>query len=318
MKIVPLRTGAQMPMIGLGTWKLVGQEAFDATRSALQCGYRHIDCAPIYGNECDVGRAFAATIKSGMIQRAQLWVTSKLWNDCHRPEHVRPALEKTLADLELNYLDLYLMHWPVAHEHGVLRPENGKGFLSLSDAPLVDTWMAMVEARNRGLCRAVGVSNFSVKKIAQLIDATGEVPAVDQVECHPLLQQPTLMDYCRANQIVMTAYSPLGSADRPDAMKRVDEPALLQHPLIDAISKRLDINPAQVLIAWGVARGTPVIPKSANPKRQRENLAAADIELAADDLRAIDQLDRGYRFVDGTFWEQPGGPYTVTDLWDEA
>ncbi len=317
MKTLELISGDQIPALGLGTWKLAGDEARTVVQTAIETGYRHIDCAPIYENESDIGRALEFCLRNGTVDRDDLWITSKLWNDAHRAADVRPALQATLHDLQVDCLDLYLIHWPVVHRPGVVRPDDGNGFLSLDDVPLTETWLALQECQAAGLCRNTGVSNFSVPAIQTLIDETGIVPAVNQVESHPYLAQRPLLEYCRQQQIQMTAYSPLGSVDRPDMMKRDGEPALMTDPVIVRIAERHNVSPAAVLIAWGVGRDTIVIPKSASQHHLQDNLRATDLSLTASDMQAIGALDRGYRFVDGTFWEMPGSPYTVAQLWDE-
>lgn len=315
--ILPKRD-EQIPAIGLGTWKLTGDVARVTVQQAVELGYRHIDCAAIYENEADVGRALEYCLRGGAVSRDELWVTSKLWNDSHRAADVCPALEHTLRDLQLEWLDLYLIHWPVAHRPGVVRPEDARGFLSLDEVPLAETWQALDACREAGLCRHIGVSNFSVRKLQSLVAETGVVPFANQVESHPYLQQKPLLEYCNANDIVLTAYSPLGSADRPDGMKQPNEPSLFSDPEVKRIAASHGVSPAAVLIAWGVQRGTVVIPKATGEAHLRDNLAAAALELPPADMRAIAALDRHFRFVDGTFWELPGGPYTVANLWDEV
>jgi alcohol dehydrogenase (NADP+) len=317
MQFLELFSGDKVPVLGLGTWKMAGDLARASVQTALECGYRHVDCARIYENEADVGRALELSIRGGRVSREELWVTSKLWNDAHHQQLVRPALESSLHDLQLDYLDLYLMHWPIAHQPGIVRPENGAGYASLDEAPLAETWLAMRDCQSSGLCRNIGVSNFNIPKLERLIADTGIVPAVNQVEAHPYLQQRPLLEYCDRKGIRLTAYSPLGSGDRPDAMKRPDEPVLFHEPLICQLAKKYQVSVAAVLIAWAVNRGTIVIPKSSSEVRIRENLAAGKLDLADDDMRAIAGLDRQYRFVDGKFWECEGSPYTADALWNE-
>jgi alcohol dehydrogenase (NADP+) len=309
-----LNTGDTIPAIGFGTWQLDADSAYYAVKLAVEIGYRHLDCAHIYGNEAHIGRALDEIFPT--IDRGRLWVTSKLWNDCHRPELVEPALKTTLANLRLDYLDLYLMHWPIAQRPGVVRPETGQDFESLEDVPLLETWQAMEACQRSGLCRNLGVANFNIPKLKNLLDHGSIAPAMNQVESHPFLQQNELLNFCQSNEIGFTAYSPLGSRARPERLLKENEPSLFGHPEIQRIADKHDNTPAQILLAWAVGRGTIPIPKSSNPDRMRENFAAVDIELDNDDMLAIGKINKDYRFIDGSFWALPGSPYTVEMLWD--
>jgi len=306
-----------MPILGLGTWKSNPGEVYTAVKEAVSLGYRHIDCAPIYENEAEVGRALSESFQENTVTRDKMWITSKLWNNAHAPEDVRPALEKTLADLKLDYLDLFLIHWPVHLRKGVLFPGSAEDMIGFEALPIGDTWEAMEALVGNGLCRHIGVSNFSIPKLKALVDSVCLKPEMNQVELHPYLQQPEMLDFCRKNNIHLTAYSPLGSADRPSELKADDEPILLKDSTIAMIARRHGATPAQVLISWAINRKTAVIPKSVNPSRMRQNLAAVEVSLSRDDMQAIAGLDRNRRYVSGDFWAMAGGPYTVADLWDE-
>jgi alcohol dehydrogenase (NADP+) len=302
--------GDAMPALGLGTWKLPPEQTAATVRIALDLGYRHIDAAAIYGNEAQIGDALKGALAEGALRRQELWITSKLWNDCHEPQEVRPALERTLGDLGLEQLDLYLMHWPVAQRRGVAMPSSAADQYGLDQVPLAATWAAMEDLVAAGLTRHIGVSNFSRTKLMALAATARIQPEVLQVERHPLLQQNDLLSYCHAAGIQLTGYAPLGAShdSRP--------PMVLQHPVVVTIAAERQITPAQVLLAWGIDSGTAVIPKSVHPKRLAENLAARRLHLDEDQMARLAAIDGGQRLIDGRFWCLEGGPYSMENLWD--
>ncbi|XP_059416194.1 aldo-keto reductase family 1 member A1-B-like [Carassius carassius] len=292
-----LSTGRKMPLVGLGTWKSELGQVKQAVFWALQSGYRHIDCAPIYGNETEVGEAFQEMMgpEKG-IRREDVFVTSKLWNTKHHPDDVEPSLLKTLEDLKLEYLDLYLIHWPHAYQRGdnpFPRKEDGTLLFNNIDYKL--TWAAMEKLVGKGLVRAIGLSNFNSRQIDDILAVASIKPAVLQVESHPYLAQVELLAHCRDRGLVMTAYSPLGSSDR--AWKHPEEPVLLEEPAIAALAKKHNKTPAQIIIRWQTQRGVVTIPKSITQSRIKENIQVFDFTLESEEMNQVTALHRGCRYI---------------------
>ena len=317
MKYLTFKNNDKMPVLGLGTWKSAKGEVYEVIRKAIEIGYRHFDCATFYGNESEIGKAIADALKNGEVKREDLWITSKLWNNRHKREETQTALENTLKDLTLDYLDLYLIHWPVVLQYDVNYAQKGSDLISLSEISLIETWQGMIDVKEKSLTKHIGVSNFSIKKISQITEESGVIPEVLQIELHPFLQQEKILHYANKKGIFLTGYCPLGSADRPAARILKGEPKLFQQQVILNIAHDKGIAPAQVILAWAVNRSTSVIPKSVNPERLKQNLESADIEFSTQEMEKMSSLDIHYRYIKGDFWCLEGSDYTLENLWDE-
>ena len=262
---IPLNDGHAIPVLGLGVWQVPpGRVTREAVRYALQLGYRHVDTARIYGNEGDVGQA----LRESGVPREEVFVVTKLWNQDHGLARARRAFEDSLAVLGLDYVDLFLIHWPVERRRQ-------------------ESWKALEEFKREGRARSIGVSNYTARHLDELLDSAEIPPAVNQVEFHPYLLQRGLLEHCRAHGIVLTAYSPLAHGEG------------LEDPALGAIAARHGRTAAQVMIRWAIQHGTSVIPKSARRERINENALVFDFALSDDEMRQIDSLDRGHR----TCWD---------------
>lgn len=293
-----LNNGKKMPTLGLGTWKLDTNVATETVRYAVEeAGYRHIDCASIYGNEAELGEGFAK-ILAGPIKREELFVTSKLWNTAHHPDNVEKACKQTLKDLQLDYLDLYLVHWGIAFQPGGgLEPLDKDGWVITENVPLLATWEAMEGLVKKGLVRSIGVSNFTVAMLLDLLTHAKVKPVTNQVELHPYLPQLGLLEFCTRHDIVLTAYSPLAHAG----------PAQFEGGVVEKLAKKYHKTIAQVLLNWAVSRGTAAIPKASDPKRVAENIDIFDFAPTKAEQAAVAALDKKYRTCDPSEWW--GVPY---------
>jgi len=315
MRTLKFKNNDEMPALGLGTWKSKPGEVYNAVKVAINRGYRHIDCAPIYGNEKEIGQAIADCIAEGVVSRNDLWITSKLWCTDHAKDDVIPALKQTLKDLQTEYLDLFLIHWPVLLKKGVSYPRSAEDLVSLDEIPISETWKAMEGAHEMGLIKHLGVSNFGKKNLENLISVAKIKPELNQIESHPYLQQRDLFSLCKSHNIYITAYAPLGSSDRSVTRKTQNEPKLLDDAIIQKIAKSKNCTPAQILLSWALNRGISVIPKSVNPDRIAQNIEAEKLNFSDDELQSITDLKKEFRYITGQHWVFEGGPYTIEDIW---
>jgi aldehyde reductase len=283
-----LRGGtATMPALGFGTLIPDATETRDATRTALDTGFRHFDCAERYRNEEQVGEAIREGVQAGSVTRADLFITTKLWNNNHRPERVQPAFEASLARLQVDYIDLYIMHTPFAFHPGDIQdPRDPDGNVIYDEGvSLMDTWKAMENLVDRGKCRAIGLSDVILDHVQEVFRSARIKPSVVQVESHPYLPQTEILEFCNSNGLVMEAFAPLGHGIKP---------GVLQDPTILEVAQRVNKTPAQVLLAWALQRGTAVLTTPKSPSRARENFDISD--LPADAMQEINAIQTRKRF----------------------
>ncbi len=314
-----LYSGAEIPGIGLGTFgsdSYSAREVADAVRLAADIGYRHFDCAACYGNQKEVGLALSDVQKN--VGREELFITSKLWNDMHGYDNAILSCVQTMEELKLDYLDLFLIHWPFANYHPPGCPEDyhNPDARSYSHDLYMQTWRALEELHTRGLVRHIGTSNMTIPKLEMLLRDVDIAPAANEMEMHPTFQQTDLFDYCLSNEIVPIGYCPLGSPSRPDRDRTAQDASDLTHPVVLEIAQRHGAHPAEILLRWAVSRGHIPIPFSVKPQQMYANLKAATQRLPDEDMRALEAVECGNRLIKGQvfLWRRD---QDWRDLWDE-
>jgi len=321
--IIPYRTlntGARIPAIGLGTFgsdRISGETVAEAVKDAIYLGYRHIDCASVYRNEDLIGKILKEVMSEGT-RREDLWITSKVWNDMHGEGQVLLSLTRTLKDLKLEYLDLYLVHWPFPNYHapGVgidSRDPHAKPYIHDN---YMKTWRQMEDLVTKGLVQHIGTANMSIAKIELLLRDCTIRPSCNEMELHPHFQQPELFNYLSDNGIVPIGYSPLGSPDRPERDRTATDTIDMEDPVIMRIAGRMNVHPASICVKWAVQRGQIPIPFSVKRKNYLSNLrAVTECPLTDEDMTAISVIDRNCRLIKGQvfLWQGAAG---WEDLWD--
>jgi diketogulonate reductase-like aldo/keto reductase len=303
--------------MGLGTFgsdSVSAATVAETVRNAIHAGYRHIDCASVYGNEKDIGQALQETFRSGFVKREELWITSKVWNDMH--DRVAESCRQSLKDLQIRYLDLYLVHWPFPNYHPPMcditsRSPNARPYIHDN---YMNTWRQMEQLVKEGLVRHIGTSNMTIPKLELLLKDATLKPACNEMELHPHFQQQGLFDFCTANHIRPIAYCPLGSPGRPERDRTPEDTVDLEDDAILSIAKRLNITPAQVALKWALQRRQLPIPFSVH--HYVENLeAVVGASLSDDDMDRLSKIDKNCRLIKGQvfLWKED---QTWEDLWD--
>jgi D-xylose reductase len=313
-------TGQLMPAVGLGLWKLDCDEVADTVYNAIKTGYRHLDSAADYGNEKQVGEGIARAIADGLCRREDLWITSKLWNTFHRQEHVQAACKKSLDDLGIEYFDLYLVHFPIALKYvdfndryppeWIFNPGDEYPAMEPDAVPLSETWTAMEGLVENQLARKIGVCNYSAVLLHDLMSYARIKPAMLQIESHPYLTQEALIRTAQAYNIAVTAFSPLGALSYVSIDMATAGDSVLSEPVVIKAAERAGATPAQVVLRWGVQRGTAVIPKTSKAERLMENLSLSNFSLTDDEMASISSFNQNRRFNDpGVFCEGAFGKF---------
>ncbi len=315
-----LYTGAEIPAVGIGTYgsdRFLPNEIAEAVLGAAELGYRHFDCAAVYANEKEIGKSFNK-ITEGGLSREDFWVTSKLWNDSHTEEDVIPTCKQTLADLQLDYLDLYLVHWPFPNHHapGVDVDSRDPHAIPYIHENYMKTWRQMEKLVDMGLVKHIGTSNMTIPKLDLLLRDALIKPVANQMELHPHFQQEELFQYCLDNEILPIGFSPIGSPTRPERDTTPEDTVDIEDPVILEIAKRLDVHPAVVCVKWAAQRGQVPIPFSIRPAEYHSNLlAVVENPITEEEMQKLSTIDKNSRLIKGQvfLWEDAD---SWEDLWD--
>ncbi|XP_005386920.1 PREDICTED: prostaglandin F synthase 1-like isoform X2 [Chinchilla lanigera] len=312
---VKLNDGHLMPVLGLGTsaaLKDATNKVEEAVAVAIDIGYRHIDSAYLYQNEEEIGRSLQKKISSGSVKRSDIFYTSKVWSTFLQPELVQTCLKASLKKLQLTYVDLYLIHFPVPLKPGEeFFPKDSHSNLIFDTVDLCSTWEAMEKCKDAGLAKSIGVSNFNRRQLEKILNKPGlkYKPVCNQVECHPYLNQSELLEFCKSKDIVMIGYAVLGSNSGKEWLNK-DNPVLLEDPVLVALAQKHQRTPAQVALRYQLQRGVVALAKSFNKERLQENFQVFDFQLTPEDMKALDGLNRNIRyFPDSQFCHHPDSPF---------
>ncbi len=293
-----LSNGQEIPMLGLGTWQVTGDAVGAVVEAAINAGVRHIDCAMIYGNEAEIGVALKRVFDQGVVTRDDLFITGKLWNTDHAPEGVLRACQKSIDDLGVEYLDLYLVHWGVGFVNGEgMEPLDENGLAKFSNVPLYETWRAMESLVSDDVVKGIGVANYTAPMIVDLLAYATVKPVMNQVEVNPYFSQESLIHFCQSQDMMVTAYSPFGSTGAP----------VRDNVLIAKLAEKYDADPVKVIVQWAIQRDLCIIPRTSSAEHATTNAVLPTFELTVDELQQITDLDRGVRYCDPVGWW--GFPY---------
>lgn len=309
-----LKSGDKMPSVGFGCWKIAKDQCADAVYNAIKSGYRCIDEACDYGNEKEAGEGISRAIKEGIATRKELWITSKLWNTYHRKEHVEAACRRTLSDLGVEYLDLYLVHFPIALKYVPMEtryppewfhdPTSANPRMEEDMVSIRETWEAMENLVKLGLVNNIGFCNIGTTTLRDILSYAKVKPSVLQVEMHPYNTQEKLLRFCRSSGIAVTGFSNLGAGSYVELGMATQNDSCLNEAVVQEIAKAHGKTPAQVVLRWGVQRGTAIIPKSSKTERMVENIGLFDFNLSQEEMTKINSLNKNRRFNDpGHFTE---------------